>query len=568
MKNFKKVLLLSATLLLISANANAQATTQADPARAKDQFMAPRFDPEVKPRVEVKESISAKAPEGADKVKINLSGINFSGMKIYEPREVEYLYKDKVGKTVTLSYIYDVAQKLTRRYRNDGYVLTQVIVPPQTIEKNGVVKLRVVEGFIDKINVEGTQRESAKLLIKSHLDNIDRTKALNVDDLEQALLLVNSIPGISAKSVLNPSDKKVGAADLSVFITRKDYEGELSLNNYGTSYLGEVQASASIAFNSLFDNNEQIGVQFVIAPDDKRMHELFYGSFSYTQPLGSRGTQFTFFTSNTNTKPGEVLEENDTKGRSYNIVAVVDQPIIRTRDFNWDSSLSFDYLNSRSKDNLGGPITRDRVRALRLGSSIDFLDTMFKSAAYNSMSMTISKGIDVFNATDEKQGASTRPDSNGSSFVKAEAEFIRQQRITQGVSMLLAVKGQVSNGGLLSYEEFGFGGINYGRGYDNSEIIGDDGVAAKVEVQWNDPTKIEALDSYSVFAFYDIGKTWNDDASVPLEEQTRTSTGLGVRANITDDITANALVAFPLNREVLAEGNDGPRFFAGIAKSF
>lgn len=567
----KRILLLSVAVILLSP-VSAQAlpatpSSQADPSRVQGQFEDKRFDSVVKPKINIKETALTEAPKGADKIKMILSGIKLSGAQIYTVDEIQKLYTDRIGQTITLADLYTIAQEITRKYRNDGYVLTQVVVPPQTIGKKGTAELRIVEGYIADISIEGTKSEKEKLLVTSYLNRLDKDKALNIKDLEHALLLMNSTPGIVARSVLSPSVSKIGAADLAVIVDHKAYEGSFGLNNYGTKYLGETQASTEMSFNSLLGNNEKITTQFVITPSSETLQELFYVSAAYSQPINQYGTSFTLSANNTNTTPGSTLDLYDTKGRSNTITARFDHPIVRNRSFNVKSNIQFDYTNSRSKDNLGAPVVRDRTRVVRLGGSVDFLDTLFK-AGYNSISLTASRGVDVMNATDEQQGDTTRPDSDGNNFKKIEAEIIRQQLISNSISLLLAAKGQLSAGPLLSSEEFGFGGINWGRGYDNSEIIGDDGYAAKAEIQWNDPVKVDFVDSYSVFAFYDLGKTWNNDASFPLDKQTRTSTGLGLRADIAEDVTANAILALPLNREVLAEGDDNPRIFAGISKSF
>lgn len=538
-----------------------------DPSRVKEQFEEHRFDPDVKPRITVQEAVAVKAPKGAEKIKINLSEIKIKDMNVYTAAEINAIYADKIGKTITLADLYVIAQEITRKYRNDGYVLTQLVVPPQTIDKKGKIELRAVEGFISTIAVEGTRNDKEKALIESYLNKIDRTKALNIRDLEHALLLVNSIPGVSARSILSPSANKVGGADLSVIVEHKAYKGSLGLNNFGTKYLGMTQASSEMSFHSLLGNNERITTQFVVAPDRHEGAEMFYASAGYSQPINSYGTSMTLSGNNANTKPGSSLASFDAKGRSTGVVARLDHPIVRSRDFNLRSNIEFNYTNTRSKDNLGGPVIRDRTRVVRVGGSVDGLDTLF-NAGYNSLAITASKGIDVMNATNKHQDDTTSPDSNGNQFEKIEAEIMRQQLITNDISLFLAAKGQLANGGLLSGEGFGVGGINWGRGYDNSEIVGDDGYAVKGELQWTDPVRVDFVSGYSVFAFYDLGKTWSDTASLPLDKQTRTSTGLGLRADVTEDVSANAIIAVPINREVAAEGDDNPRIFAGISKTF
>ncbi len=64
---------------------------------------------------------------------------------------------------------------------------------------------------------------------------------------------------------------------------------------------------------------------------------------------------------------------------------------------------------------------------------------------------------------------------------------------------------------LLSPEQFGVGGSEFGRGYDPSEITGDKGFAVKTELQYN---RIHTFKDYAVptqyYAFWDFGKVWSE----------------------------------------------------------
>src|SRR6185437_9133865 len=81
-----------------------------------------------------------------------------------------------------------------------------------------------------------------------------------------------------------------------------------------------------------------------------------------------------------------------------------------------------------------------------------------------------------------------------SDFTKLTFNTSRLQELNDKFSLLAASAGQVSNAPLLVSEQFGFGGPVFGRAYDTSEITGDDGIAASLELRydgvnpWNDVT--------------------------------------------------------------------------------
>ncbi|MEZ5918475.1 MAG: ShlB/FhaC/HecB family hemolysin secretion/activation protein [Alphaproteobacteria bacterium] len=83
----------------------------------------------------------------------------------------------------------------------------------------------------------------------------------------------------------------------------------------------------------------------------------------------------------------------------------------------------------------------------------------------------------------------------------------------------MAVRGQWASDALLASGGSGAGGVNYGRACDPSEIVGDEGVAGKVEVQWNEPRKFDMFEDYQLYGFYDIGKVWNQDATTSTNKK-------------------------------------------------
>src|SRR5690606_12442758 len=133
------------------------------------------------------------------------------------------------------------------------------------------------------------------------------------------------------------------------------------------------------------------------------------------------------------------------------------------------------------------------------------------------------------------------------------------------VNLLFGATGQWSDDPLLSAEEFGVGGMEYGRGFDPSEVIGDDGVAGKVEVQWTEPYQLSLLEDYQLFGFYDAGRVWNDDATTNSgKKETLSSTGLGVRADFSEQTSAGFMLAFPLNNTPQTTGDRDPRVYVNV----
>ncbi|MFK7840492.1 MAG: ShlB/FhaC/HecB family hemolysin secretion/activation protein [Bdellovibrionales bacterium] len=537
-----------------------------DAGRLEDNLKREERIPDLGKSVKVDRAFAQGAPENAENITFNLRNLSIEGVSVYNEQDLQSVYADELGSTVSLADIYIIANRLTNKYRNEGFILTQVIVPPQTIE-GGNVTLRVVEGFINRVVVEGNDDPSALALIQRFANNIPTGDALNIESLEKYLLLINDLPGVDARSVLSPSNSQAGASDLRIIVERKSYDALLGIDSFGSRFLGPIQTTAAGSLNSFFGNNESISGQFVMAPFGNNDPELAFGALSYEQPINALGTKASVFLSHSDTEPGLDIDIFDVKGRSTTYGIGLEHPIIRSRTRNLFVRGQLDARNVDSKSDID--ITRkDRIRALRLGGRYEFLDTLF-GVGINSIDAEISQGLDAFGSSDEGDAALTRPEGDPQ-FTKINVQAQRLQRVTNDINLLMAVSAQASNDALLSSEEFGVGGISFGRGFDASEIIGEDGFSTKLELQWRDPieTPISGIEDYTVYGFWDFGKVWNDDATISDDDESLASIGLGARANIINNFEAGAFVAIPLTRDVQAMGDDDARYFFNLSKRF
>lgn len=547
------------------------ATRTADPARIQNDFLRQSDIPDVSERIEVRDLILQQAPAGAENITFILNDITLRGASVYETDELADYYNHQIGQTITLANIYGIASALTNKYRNDGYILTQVIVPPQTID-DGRVTLQVVEGYIDDISIEGVDASQTESVIEQYLYGLNAGQALNVDDLERSLLLISDLAGLDARSVLSPSSHKTGAADLQIIVERDLYDASIGVNNHGSRYLGALQFTAAASLNSLFGNNERITAQFVGAPDPdtnaRADLELGFFSLAYEQPLPSlgEGTGLEILGSFTDTTPGFDLSQFEVEGVSRFARIKLEHPFLRSRSRNFNGYISFDWRDVQSKSIVQDTI-EDNIRALRLGGEYEFLDTAF-GVGINAFRFELSRGLDVFGASSRGDANLTRGFGNPT-FEKATFDLQRIQRLGGGFNLLLGANGQISDGPLLSSEEFGVGGNGFGRGYDPSEIVGDEGVTAKLELQWNNAFTIEEAERVQLFSFMDAGRVWNDDGTTSDQKRSSlSSTGLGLRTTFKNGVDADAYVALPLSRDVDTTGHQEPRFFFNVNRAF
>lgn len=564
--------------LSISASSMAQnavnVPSAAEAGRASEQIEAPaRERSDETRRIRTESTLDSGAPEGAENIIFTLRSIRFTGQSNETLANLDTSYKGLYGKEISLKKLYEIAASLTREYRNEGYILSRVIVPPQTID-DGYVTLQIVEGFIDNVSIledgDGSLQRSyhgrVYKLVENYLNEALQERPLNIKKLERGLLLIDDLAGIAARSVLSPSQRTAQASDLQIILSRQKIESLVSIDNHGSRYLGPLQGIAQTQLSSLFGWGESINLQAAYAPDSDLARNLIFGAVQFDLPLMTQGFTWSTGASFSESKPGYILDEFEVIGNSSNIFSKVSYSFIRQRDFNLAGDIQIDLQKVESDNNIDAP-DRDNLTTARIGVNFDWQDNwLFNAITFGRVQ--VSKGLKLFGASRRGDTDITRPDANPQA-TKVNLNLARYIQPANSFRFLVGFNAQYATNGLLSSEEFGVGGSTLGRGYDSSEVIGDHGISGQVEAQYFHDGSFLNSDQWQSFLFYDAGRVWNIDAVNSDEKKNSiTSAGIGVRTDWNNDISGELTLAVPLTRDVQSRTDKSPRVLFRVSKGF
>lgn len=523
----------------------AGASGQSDPARVSERIkeVSTPSPTQAPSQVIVEEPVTPVYKVSKKEPQFLIRNIQVVGSSVYTDEQLQKLYQEYLKKPVSLAILNQIADKITLKYRQDGYITSYAVVPAQRI-KNGVAEIKVIEGYVDNIIIEGKVRYAQKTL-EAYGQYIKNSRPLNMKILERYVLLANDLPGISAKTVISASTTKPGASDITMIVQQKTFAADISFNNYGTRYIGPEQFITNISANSILGVADQIGLHGAITPNVKQMK---YGELTYKLPLGSRGLVANASINHTLTNPKFLLSPLDLEGSSTSWNVGLSYPLLRTREQSVYMDAGFKWLNSDC-DSPATTYYRDRIRAIHAQMSYILSD---KFHGFNILTAQIVKGLSGLGASSANSGLLSRGDGK-SNFVKYNFYLSRDQVINQRFSLLFAGSAQYTRDQLLAAEEFGVGGRVFGSGYDPSEIIGDKGIAGKVELRFNTYPIPKYIPLVQYYTFYSVGKIWNIGAVSSTDKadtESLASMGLGIRTNITDHINASVELAKPLTRSV------------------
>lgn len=561
MKTTLKLFLASLTLtssLYFADYAQAQQVpTSAEPSRVIQQPEVDRMPSRLQDIISLPEA-QTDANKASDKKIFTLQAVVLDGSSVYSPGEVTELFKGMIGQSVSFADLVNMSRQMTVQYREDGYMFSRAILPPQKIN-GGVVHLQAVEGRVTGVQVVGDFKDENGL-IQAYANKIRSEGPANQAQVERYLLLIDDLPGISARSVMKPSDVP-GGGDLIIEVKQDPFEGSASIDNRGSRYLGPFRGTLVGAFNSLFGIHDRTTVRGILTSQTK---ELRYGDITHEEQIGTEGTRLSGRIALTRTNVGGNLKSLDIDGDSELYELNLLHPLIRGRQANLNLLGGFGALDSRT-DIGNTPNTEDRVRYAWGGGRYDFTDTL---RGVTQIEGRLTQGLDIFNATDDGAGRSR---TNGDhTFTRANLNIIRVQELWGNFSAMGSVGGQYSWDPLLVSQEFAIGAGPFGRAYDAGEISGDHGAAGVVELRYGEPLEDNSfIQSYEFYGFYDIGKVWNKSpAAGENANDSLASAGVGVRFNLLNDFSGYVEVDSPLTRSVTSEGDDDSRVFFSLLKRF
>ena len=436
-----------------------------------------------------------------DELTFVLNGIDIDGDKVFDEAETDKSFAKYLGKKTSLSELNEAVENLEDRYRQAGYFLSKAYIPPQKLE-NGILRVVVVEGYINKINVEGGT-PSMQSIVKENLNPLVDKKPLDLPSVEKALLVLNSFPGYSVSSVLRQGSAP-NSSEIFVTIQQLPNNYLVSINNNSSNAVGVWAGSANATLNHILGRDNQLTLGYTGSigldrlDDFKKLNLL---TAKYAEPIGSSGLVASVGVMQSISRPGASLAPLEIQTNSNNVNFRLSYPLYKA----YGNSLTVDSgitLNRSKTTTLGNPLTFDKSTVYDLNfvwSNNQFLN------GSNIINVTFSKGLPGGNSLEAGDPTASVVGFNPE-FSKVSFNWVRIQPLTRSWSVQMGLSGQYTSDNLLIGDTIVFGGATIGRGFDNGVIAGDKGLGGYFELRKDLPYQLpSATSALQSFGFYDYG---------------------------------------------------------------
>ncbi len=443
------------------------------------------------------------------------------GSSVFSAAELDRFTAPYEQRLVTFEDLQELRHALSRRYVERGYVSSGVVIPDQAVT-NGVVVLRAVEGALTDIVIEGNRRWRDRPLARRVERSLDAP--LNVADLQVGLGRLQRDPSIERLNVELAPGGAPGESQLRVGVVEwRPFELTVLAGNDRSTAVGEDRATVGLTYRGLIGNGDSLSAR--IGTTEGAADNMI----AYRVPLGTRGTALEVALSD---QDADIVEEPftavDIESRIESWAVTAERPFVDGAERTLTGFASLEHRRSESTL-LGVPFSfaAGDVDGKARGSSLALgVEWSRRGAAQAWAARTlVQTGLDAFDATDN----ATPPDSDFT-LLLAQAEYARRIDWRHGQ---LSARGvlQLADDPLLAMYKLPVGGRYSVRGYRESQLVRDSGLAASVEYRFaaflDDTGQRRGKLDLAMFADYGVAED-EDDSLFTAGREDLASVGFGL----------------------------------------
>ena len=494
------------------------------------------------------------APAAGFRVQIN--SVKFSGASVFTQAQLSALLDDLIGKECNLAALEEMAERVTRHYRADGYILVRAYLPAQDI-KNGQLEIAVLEGRYDAIKVVGTPAPQQANL---PLNGLKPGAIIAEAPLERALLLLNDRPGALVSSTLQPG-ASVGTSELIIEIeSGRLVSGGIEIDNYGSTSTGRNRIGGEVRINNPSGFGDLLTINGRYSGSG-----LQYGRIGYQIPVGGDGSKAGVALADVHYELGDSFANLNADGQARTLTLFGAHPLVRSRTRNLNVQLSVDNKRFNDRIDSTATVTEKASDALTLGLSGDLHD-LVGGGGVSAFSASYTSGRLRINSA-EAQATDDATAQTSGKFGKLNVSALRLQNLTTRFSLYGIYTGQWAFKNLDASEKMSLGGSSAVRAYAPGATPADSAHLLTLELR-------HAINAKFQFAsFIDVGRATINKAPWVAAGTANTAilsgTGFQLTWSEADNFGGRLFYARKLGTDPTnPDGGDRSRFGVQIGRSF
>jgi hemolysin activation/secretion protein len=472
--------------------------------------------------------------------KFTVSKIEIQGNTLFSQQLLQKATQGFLGRNKTIRDLEMIQNAVFSVYKKAGYSLVSVLIVNRP-DNEGRLTIIVKEDILRSVKIQGN-----KYLHEDHvrkaLPALKTGYAINTKKLDNQILFANENTSRVIKVSLQPID--VGVFDAIVTVKEdRMITQSLSLDNTGNRYQDPVRIRYRFADAGLGNRRDATGM-FIYSQSPNGNIREYLGY--YNQPLSPRHGDNLFLVaaySNNSTGLSQTgYGDFNTAGAGHFYGFHYVRPFFRSTGTKLGLDFGLEYRQSIDNTDFGGIKLYPDINSFPF--SITFQSSWQGKADTLSSNISYVRNIPGgYLNNDFIYGIIWPGASSSYQLWRGNVNYLH--RFKKDWLFNNRYNWQYTTQSLIPDEQFGLGGVNSVRGFEERELTGDKGFSANFEIYTP-----QLGHGIRLLAFYDIGQIWGYDFPFNggdlLGPATISSTGIGIRWPVNKWLTINADYAYVL----------------------
>ncbi len=465
MKNHQTPRMLPLVLALCAIFPEAHAQQAPDAGRLLEQTRPAQPAPQSARPVVTSPQAAPALP--ADSTPVAVSRFTFEGNSAIAAEQLAELLKDQISPATPFGQLRAALSRINAAYAAQGYFLARAVIPRQDLASSGsVLRIQILEGRLGKVtgNANAEQMKIAQATLAAQ--GVSEGIALRLSPLERSLLLISERLGGQSSASLAPGAAQ-GSTDVALQTPadQKRWAAQLSVDNAGNRYSGQVRALLDASLRDLGTLGDQVALRSQFASG------LRYASLGYSLPIGNDGLKLDASASRLTYELCCQFAPLQAEGSVNQWSLGARYPLI----LNSERSLSLEanYTRRHSIDQTFGTTNANKT-ATPISLALAWND----SSAFQGR--LLQNGRLAYTAGKLTQKVAPNP-NNPASYRKIKLDYAATALLQANQQLLFKAGTQAALTNLDSSEKFSLGGASGVRGWPAGEASGDSGAIFSAE---------------------------------------------------------------------------------------
>jgi hemolysin activation/secretion protein len=374
------------------------------------QLVPRTFAPEEHP---AEPTLELPAPEREQKSAVDRVQVNISRFALEDVDPVLAAIVDRVlspmrNHLVQVDAIYTAIAEVEQDYVDRGHFLTRIVIPPQHVADGGELRLTVIHGFIQWLDLDGIPagaRARVAAILAPLVNNPNITRAA----FERAMLVANEMPSLNLKARLRPGPQD-GSVILVLSGQYRAMTGQVAIDNSLPKLLGRTSATLSSAYTAESGPISQVTMT-ASAPltsdpiSSASPRSLLVGGLRSAVGMSGAALDADFTWSRTKPTPTPGVIDTDSTYERASLRG--SYPIVKTRATTLVAEAALDATSEEeTATQFGSTLYDDELRVLRLGLSADHV---FSAVLQASAGLELSRGLHGLGSRGPAEATSVDP---------------------------------------------------------------------------------------------------------------------------------------------------------------